>query len=49
VSTFDQVIAKKLPTLRERIKPEEHADLYYMVTALESKRKIFEQAFVTVK
>ena len=49
MSTFDQVIAKKLPTLRERIKPEEHADLYYMVSALESKRKIFEQAFITVK
>ena len=43
------MIAKKLPTLRERIKPEEHADLYYMVSALESKRKIFEQAFITVK
>ena len=34
VSTFDQVIAKKLPILKERIKPEE-ADLYYMVMALE--------------
>ena len=48
VSTFDQVIDKKLPKLKEKVKSTE-ADLFHMVTALENKRNVFEQAFVTVK
>ena len=40
ISTFDQVITKKLPGLRERIKPADQ-DLYHMVTALEQKRDTF--------
>ena len=49
VSTFDQVIQKKLPSLREKVLAEEAPELYHMVTALETKRNVFEQAFVEVK
>ena len=49
VSSFDEVIRKKLPSLRENIKPDEDADLYHMVTALEKKKSVFEQAFIAVK
>ena len=42
VSTYDEIIQAKLPKLRETIKPEEDADLYHMVNALERKKSIFE-------
>ena len=48
LTSFEQVIDKKLPSLRERVDPSV-TDLYYMVTALEQKRSVFEQAFITVK
>ena len=47
-STFDQIIQKKMPLLREKVTPSD-PDLFHMVTALETKRTIFEQAFVKVK
>ena len=49
VSTFEQLIEKKLPSLRQSIKAEEAPELYHMVTALETKKNIFEQAFIEVK
>ena len=49
VSTYDEIIDSKLPRLREMIKPEDDPDLYHMVTALERKKSIFEQAFIAVK
>ena len=49
VSTFEQLIEKKLPSLRQNVRAEEAPELYHMVTALERKRNVFEQAFIEVK
>lgn len=49
MSSFDEIIKLKLPRLREMIKPEDDPDLYHMVTALEKKKSIFEQAFIAIK
>lgn len=49
LSSFDQVIEKKLPKLKEKVDPTSTPELFHMVTALERKRKVFEQAFIKVK
>ena len=49
ISSFGKLLDKKLPSLKEKIKPENEAELYHMVTALEQKKDIFEKAFIEVK
>lgn len=48
LTSFEQVIEKKLPSLKQKVDSSQ-ADLFHMVTALETKQNKFEQAFIAVK
>jgi len=48
LSNFDQIIEKRLPVLLSQISVDE-TDLHQMVSALQQKRHVFEQAFIHVK
>ena len=48
VSTFDQIIEKKLPLLNKNIQSAQ-ADLFGMVNALAKRKAVFQQSFIEVK